>query len=40
MIGIPLTAILVAAGLRQFQKHKRASEEADDEEQNFDKKDG
>lgn len=34
MIGIPLTALLVFSGVRQFQKHKRASDEVDDEEQN------
>ncbi|WP_462227078.1 hypothetical protein [Alkalibacterium sp.] len=33
MLSIPFTAILVIAGVRQFQKHKEAKEEARMEEE-------
>lgn len=39
MISIPFTALLVVAGVNQFKKYKKASEEADAEEQNLNKHD-
>lgn len=39
MIGIPLTTLLILAGVKQFQKYKKVSEETSNEEQTLNKKD-